>query len=460
MKYVIFGAGKIGSYAYGSLGAWQVAYFADSYHYGYEMYGKRVRSFQEMADDYRSSQDMVVVIATSRYQETMAEQLRKAGIERYFIYDVYMERDPLGAYDKGLPVYYLYRQRVQMTYAQILSGYDIAGYRKIAIYGTNYYIHHLICAIMKQAPGAEISIVEEGIREGRYFDLGCRHMAFREAVDSCDCMVLNVRTVEDDIRHTIGQCYREKFRIVDMFQIEHLEKRFFHPELERYKGIHEGKRMFIIGNGPSLNVRDLDTLHKHHELCMAFNKIYRVYDKTEWRADYIGMSDPNVIENYMTDNPELPGELFVYDNYHRKVQNPYREGIPYIHGIMEAYYPNYPQFSDDITKGFFWGSTVTYDIGFQFAAYMGIKEIYLIGVDHSYQGHPSEKGNHFIDDYITEEEASMYKSAVFEKEKLTKAYEKAELYSRQNGFRIYNATRGGELEVFERVDFDCLFPET
>lgn len=457
MKYVIFGAGKIGSYANSSLGAWQVAYFADSYHYGYEIYGKRVRSYQEMIDDYRRSADMVIVIATSKFHEDMVRQLQESGVERYFIYDVYKERDPLGAYDKGLPVYYLYRNQIHTTYAQILSGYNITKCRNIAIYGANNYIHHLICEIMKQSPDAKISIIKTRSTEENYFYLGCKHIDLDEAFAICDCIILNVRTVEDNIRHYISQLKGIKFKVVDIFQVEQLEKCFEHPELERYKGIHEGKRMFIIGNGPSLRVSDLDTLHKNNELCIAFNNIYRVYDKTEWRADYIGMSDPNVIENYLINMPNIPGELLMYDNYHRKVQNPYKDGIQYIHGIMEPYYPNYPQFSNDITKGFFWGFTVTYDIGFQLAAYMGIKEIYLIGVDHSYKGHPAEKGNHFMDDYITEKEASIYKNAIFDKDKLTKAYEKAEDYSRQNGFRIFNATRGGELEAFERVDFDSLF---
>ena len=37
------------------------------------------------------------------------------------------------------------------------------------------------------------------------------------------------------------------------------------------------------------------------------------------------------------------------------------------------------------------------------------------------------------------------------------AYIKAEEYSQNSEFKIYNATRGGKLEVFERVDFDELF---
>ena len=37
------------------------------------------------------------------------------------------------------------------------------------------------------------------------------------------------------------------------------------------------------------------------------------------------------------------------------------------------------------------------------------------------------------------------------------AYEAAEKFSREYGFRVYNATRGGKLEAFERVNIDTLF---
>ena len=39
---------------------------------------------------------------------------------------------------------------------------------------------------------------------------------------------------------------------------------------------------------------------------------------------------------------------------------------------------------------------------------------------------------------------------------MTRAYISAEKYSREHGFRIFNATRGGKLEVFERVNFDTI----
>lgn len=37
------------------------------------------------------------------------------------------------------------------------------------------------------------------------------------------------------------------------------------------------------------------------------------------------------------------------------------------------------------------------------------------------------------------------------------AYLSAKKYAEEHGIKIYNATRGGKLEVFERVDFDSLF---
>lgn len=46
---------------------------------------------------------------------------------------------------------------------------------------------------------------------------------------------------------------------------------------------------------------------------------------------------------------------------------------------------------------------------------------------------------------------------VFPLDFATMAFEKAKEYADGHGIKIYNATRGGKLEVFERVNFDALF---
>ena len=103
-------------------------------------------------------------------------------------------------------------------------------------------------------------------------------------------------------------------------------------------------------------------------------------------------------------------------------------------------------FSDDLFLEVCDGNTVTY-ICLELAVYMGFKEIYLLGVDCDYSG----KKQHVIDtgDVVLNNPES----------RMIEAYKKAKEYADSHGIKIYNATRGGKLEVFERVDFDSLFPE-
>jgi hypothetical protein len=94
----------------------------------------------------------------------------------------------------------------------------------------------------------------------------------------------------------------------------------------------------------------------------------------------------------------------------------------------------------------------------QLAAYLGFDEIYLLGVDHSNQFAEIRESSHF-EGYLTENEMEFYESKGMRnyRANVDLAYQKAERHALRNGFRIYNATRGGELETFKRVDFDSLF---
>ena len=44
-----------------------------------------------------------------------------------------------------------------------------------------------------------------------------------------------------------------------------------------------------------------------------------------------------------------------------------------------------------------------------------------------------------------------------EVERFELGYQAAEAYAKEHQIKIYNATRGGKLEIFERVEFDSLF---
>jgi hypothetical protein len=205
-----------------------------------------------------------------------------------------------------------------------------------------------------------------------------------------------------------------------------------------------------------MRVEDLEILHNKQEICFGFNKVFRIYNETKWRADYLCVSDSRVMETCEEELRAYKGTLILSDEYHRTTDLIFENAL-YFHFNMEQSFPNFPQFSKDISSGTFLGNTSVYDIGLQFAAYMGAAEIYLIGVDNNYSKVIMEANNHFIKDNFRPEDEKIYKDAIFEPDKVNKAFEKAENYSREHGFRIFNATRGGKLEVFERIDFDSLF---
>ena len=92
----------------------------------------------------------------------------------------------------------------------------------------------------------------------------------------------------------------------------------------------------------------------------------------------------------------------------------------------------------------------------QLAVYMGYSEIYLIGADFSYLGSPEEKGNHVYDNYTTEKRKFSGKSYI---DASMKALRLSREYADAHGIKIYNATRGGKLEIFERMDVDIIFEQ-
>ena len=79
---------------------------------------------------------------------------------------------------------------------------------------------------------------------------------------------------------------------------------------EKIKKQRHANRIFIIGNGPSLKINDLDLLHIHDELSFAFNKIYLAFEQTKYRPSYYMVEDILVAKN----NVEKLTQLQEYQN--------------------------------------------------------------------------------------------------------------------------------------------------
>ena len=221
-----------------------------------------------------------------------------------------------------------------------------------------------------------------------------------------------------------------------------------------WKNSKRGKRCFLIGNGPSLNVEDLEKIK--NEDCFGVNEIYRIFPHTTWRPKCITIKD-----RYTKSTPEnirdIDCQLVLLGDYYWRYNPVLREDAIC---VREKYSFNSSKynFSDDLRNGTYSAPTVAY-MAMQIIAHFGYSEVYLLGFDHSYAFEFDKKGRvvntgkdnaHFFKD----DKASDIIGNVWG---MTKAYEAFKEYADANGIVVKNATRGGKLEIFERVDFDSLF---
>lgn len=225
-------------------------------------------------------------------------------------------------------------------------------------------------------------------------------------------------------------------------------------KLKPLKGSHEGERCFIIGTGPSLRIKDLESLK--NEYTFAPNRIFELFDKTDWRPTFYICQDHTIINKFRDQIKSVDCKLSFLPIDHKAEF----EGDKFRFFVLreQLFYPESAPFSNDVSKSIGQGYTVTYG-AIQMAMYMGFTEIYLLGVDHNYnvirdaKGRPVKKSNSKIN-YSLGISEFMPMQNLPRVEESTIAYETAEKASRKKGVRIYNATRGGKLEAFERVNFD------
>lgn len=273
------------------------------------------------------------------------------------------------------------------------------------------------------------------------------------ALKRSDCIVIIDEYGDSDIRYKLEKMDINQ-GIIDLYDIMLDEPSVWCEDLEQYKNIHKGERCFIIGNGPSLKPEDLDILRASGEVCFATNDIGLMYDKTEWRPDYYVVAglEQALVDLFENRLDSLPGTKFTTSWYQRNTR--FYKSKEYHYFSQQAEFRNYDDlnhhlFSMDASKRVFECYTVVYT-AFQLAAYMGFSEIYLLGVDNGGKGYFFQEEDYDAD-FLS---IGIHHNRAY---RFERDWEEAEWYSRNHGFRLYNATRGGYLEIFERVDFDSLF---
>lgn len=251
-------------------------------------------------------------------------------------------------------------------------------------------------------------------------------------------------------------------RIMQPYMQKHFERTRYGRQIFAYKNTYEGKRCFFIGNGPSLKAEDLTALYEHGEITFAFNRIYNIFEDTTWRPTFYISQDEKMLQGCagVVSGLNLPVKFVPIQLYWYYGIN-IRDALYFNMNWQQIDDPRQFLFSDDAAHELYCASTGMYTAA-QLAAYMGFKEIYFIGVDHHFQISQNNRGEIVVDntvrDYFSdkynEDKENLY---IPNTEKSTKTYVAMKKHCDERGIKVFNATRGGKLEVFPRVEFDSLF---
>jgi hypothetical protein len=227
--------------------------------------------------------------------------------------------------------------------------------------------------------------------------------------------------------------------------------------LEAYRDLHRGKRCFIIGNGPSLRKMDLSPLRNEHTF--GLNRIYLLFPELGFTTSYLVSVNELVLEQCAQEMKELKLPKFITWRARRWFSSAGRPAKWTV--FLDSDFTGPENFSGEATKRLYEGFTVTY-VALQLAFYMGFQQAILIGVDHSFttQGPANatvtssgDDPNHFAPGYF----GKGFRWQLPDLEGSERAYWLARQAYQAAGREVLDATVGGKLEVFPKVEYSSLF---
>lgn len=431
MKFVIWGAGERGRRVFPHVGKVNVSAFIDINEdkIGTAFFGKKVISFE----DYKKNFSDHVIIISCTNEKEIEDVLIGERINSYFL----LSECP-GEFQESNT-----RKNLE-KYIREMIKHD----KRYIIYGFTLYSVLLVDWI-KDITGKDTCIIPHNNLGMSYYKEHFNNLSFLQVGELDKNNIDIILDAYEKDYNTINKLNDSGYKIINIYDCSDRIEEYHNAQIELLKNKHKGKRVFIVATGPSLRIEDLETLRKNNEICISMNKIWLIYEKTFWRPDYYVADDFRMLKDYPEKLEELESDyIFLGDTFNEFWNKKHKENILKYHFHFEYSECIHPKFSDDFSRKSYMGATVTYSC-LQMAAYMGFQDIYLLGVDFSYGNMNNEKYGHFYKE-------KALTSRGFEKAVML-AYEKARDYADNSGFNIYNATRGGKLEVFERVNFDDLF---
>lgn len=231
--------------------------------------------------------------------------------------------------------------------------------------------------------------------------------------------------------------------------------------LEKFENLHKGKRAFLVAGGPSLKDTDITLLDD--EIVFSVSLTYK---KEDLKTNYHFIGDFNIAKQFF-----------------EEIERIKCDGLFVSNGIYSICILNHPrlysflghskkEFCKNPYNGVHGGGTSTF-VAMQFAYFMGIQELYVVGLDHyltlDKQLEQVEKTgvrknkhdlvetvgedvNHFTKDYYPKG----VKWFVPQVKRMAESYSLARKAFEEDGRRVYNASlvTGLSEEILPRIEYD------
>ena len=245
----------------------------------------------------------------------------------------------------------------------------------------------------------------------------------------------------------------------------------YHKNVRKWKnlkGKYKGKRVFLIGNGPSLNKTPLYLLKD--EYTMGFNRFDLMTERFCWNPTFFAMSDTTVIEDSL-DFIKRTIEKVSYSFFLSDTASQWKveKALPNKDNILYFYFEG-----DDFSSRLPFvraGRTIAVD-GLQILNYLGFDEIIIIGVDMNYviqktadtyiktktggekvQSTADDDPNHFDPRYFGKGAKYTNPNEKVMNNMLNSLKGISEWFKTKTSTKVYNAGYDSKVEYFERKDF-------
>ena len=263
--------------------------------------------------------------------------------------------------------------------------------------------------------------------------------------------------------------YRISYYLLRMFERNSYEA----SRWEEIKGMYKGKRVFLLGNGPSLNETPLYMLKDEYVIC--FNRFYIMRERLNWVPNFYMCVDDLVLQDLAPEVKEIVNdmELAFFPDRHFRNKN-FKKILPNLSNIywMKPIFGR--GFSVDLPQ-VYQGGSVIYE-GMQVMNYLGFDEIILLGVDMNFKIHETaktignERGtnitsqddddpNHFDPRYFGKNR-SYHQPKAYVLDNIFKNLDFLGENSVKYDLKITNAGFGSKVDSFPRKDFLSLFNKT